>query len=628
MMKRRILLATINADLGRFSLSIEFLAAKILNDPGLNRKIRLIKKSFPSNTSRTKIYHQIIRYSPHLIGFSCYVWNLTNILELASSIRNVLPRTLIVLGGPATAGIGERILEKYTCLDAVVAGEGEETFSQMIIGWLENERLDPIPGTIARQGKRVVAGPPRPPTKNLSKLPSPYDALKITAQNGVFELPFQTMRGCTRNCFYCYYGKNLPTIRLFSLKQIRNNLEKIRQAGFRSIGIIDPNLFCYQEHAKNIIRIISSKGLRFQAEANAEDLNDEAIELLAKSTCYQINIGLQSCNPLTLKLCGRSFNLKQFENNVRQLAKKAPDITLQIDLIYGLPGDTLDDFMNTLDFAFSLPIEGIHFFPLQALPGTPLFERPEKWGIRYNPNPPHMVYKSSTSFYEDKRQVPLSNCLLYWLSSAISRRALRYILDKIPHLPSQFFIRLIAWDRNGEKKFTDPKPINSFTLKKFHYLLSGVKHIYPGVFSAWEYDFIGEWARFKRYLERVEKKSCPGRYDLKISQKEGILWKRSNNHLIGFFRLGAKFSPGVLKPEPLKENLKRMLILKDFKGNIQCNEIPEGMENLLKLFGRPRTLESYLTAQGKESIYKRHAFLLYAREKGLIQTTKIPGTPC
>jgi hypothetical protein len=66
-------------------------------------------------------------------------------------------------------------------------------------------------------------------------------------------------------------------------------------------------------------------------------------------------------------------------------------------------------------------------------------------------------------------------------------------------------------------------------------------------------------------------------------------------------------------------------MLKDLKGNIQCYEIPEGMENLLKFFGKPKTLESYLAAQGKESIYKRHAFLLYAREKGLIQTTGISG---
>jgi hypothetical protein len=402
-------------------------------------------------------------------------------------------------------------------------------------------------------------------------------------------------------------------------------LEKIKKAGFRSIGVIDPNLFNYQDHAKKIIRLISGNGLRFQAEANAEDLNDEIIDLLAKSTCYQINIGLQSCNLLTLKLCGRSFDLKLFERNVRQLAKKAPDITIQIDLIYGLPGDIIDDFLKTLDFAFSLPIEGIHFFHLQALPGTPLYEQPGKWGIRYNPSPPHMVYKSGTSFYEDKRREPLSNCLLYWLSSTISRGVLRYILDKVPDTPSQFFIRFIAWDQNRKKIFTDPKPVNSFTLEKLHYLLSGVKHLYPGVFSAWEYDFIGEWARFKRCLERVEKKSCQKKSDLKISQKERVLWKRSNNHLISLFRFGAEFSPGILKPKPLKENTKRILMLKDFKGNISCYEIPEGMENLLKFFGKPKTLESYLTAQGKESIYKRHAFLLYAREKGLIQTTGISG---
>jgi len=99
MMKHRILLATINADPGRFSLSIEFLAAKILNNPELKRKFRLIKKSFPSRTPQEKIFHQIVTHTPQIIGFSCYVWNLTAILELASSIKSALPKTPIVLEG-------------------------------------------------------------------------------------------------------------------------------------------------------------------------------------------------------------------------------------------------------------------------------------------------------------------------------------------------------------------------------------------------------------------------------------------------------------------------------------------------------------------------------------------------
>lgn len=70
-------------------------------------------------------------------------------------------------------------------------------------------------------------------------------------------------------------------------------------------------------------------------------------------------------------------------------------------------------------------------------------------------------------------------------------------------------------------------------------------------------------------------------------------------------------------------------MLKDFKGYIQCDEISEGIENLLNFFRKPKTLESYLAAQGEESIYKRHAFLLYVREKGLIQPAGITGEkPC
>ncbi len=133
-MKRRVTLATINADSRRLSLSIEFLAARIYSDYKLRRKICLIKKAYPAPTSPEKIIHQTLSRSPHLIGFSCYVWNMEAILELASEIKENLPETLIVIGGPETAGLEEKILQEYPCINGVVVGEGEETFARWLAG--------------------------------------------------------------------------------------------------------------------------------------------------------------------------------------------------------------------------------------------------------------------------------------------------------------------------------------------------------------------------------------------------------------------------------------------------------------------------------------------------------------
>lgn len=631
-MKRRVVLSSINVDFRRYSLSVEFLAAKILADPQLRRKIRLIKKTYPYQTPRKKIFKQIVAQSPHLVGFSCYIWNITQILQLAKDIKNDSPKTLVVLGGPEMAGMAGNILKEHPFIDGVVMGEGEETFARMMAGWLENDKLAPVPGAAVRQEGRICTGPTRPLIDEMDKIPSPYQCLKpssfrIPGMDANSTPPLQTLRGCNKGCLYCYYGKSFPSVRFFSLDRVNSDLEKIKEAGEKTVGLIDPNFFCNHDHAEGVIRLLSGKGLEFQVEANAEDMNEKVIDLLVASSCYQVNIGLQSANPAALKLCGRPYDMELFETNLRLLAQKAPDIAIELDLIYGLPGDTLEGFLNSLDFAFSLPADVVHFFRLLALHGTPFYEQPERWGIRFDPNPPRRVIKTCSFFYEDKNQVPLANCMTYWFSSTALMAVLRYFLNKSSDPPSQFFTLLIAGDRK-RKKLIGTAEVNSrlkpSRLSDFRYILSLVKQIYPDVFPDRELEFIEEWFKLKRCLDKLEKKSYPKKSDREISKKEGTLWMRSNKHVTGRFRLSPRNNIKVLAPKPLQGKAEQYLIQRDPKGGIVCYEIPEEMETLLKFFGRAKTIESYLTAHVGVPLIKRHAFIMFARENGFIQPVARP----
>jgi tRNA A37 methylthiotransferase MiaB len=620
-MKRRVFLATINSIPHRFSLSIELLAAKIYGDVGLCQKISLIKKTYLAKTPTKKILQQILKSSPHLVAFSCYVWNIKEILELASAIKNDLTQTLIVLGGPETAGIEGKILEKYPFIDCVVMGEGEGTLAHMLESWLQDDSLHLVPGTMIREKDRIITGPYRPPIRDLSKIPSPFNNLIPSPKNKDIMFPLQTLRGCTRSCFYCYYGKGFSTIRYFPVERGGEDLERIKKAGGEFIGIIDPNFFCHIDHAEKVLRILSKKQLRFHVEMNADDLDDKAIDLLAASKCRQINFGLQSANPRTLKLCGRRCNLQRFESNLRRLAKKAPKISKKLDLIYGLPGDTLPDFLNSLDFAFSLPVDEIHFFPLVVIPGTFFYEQPEKWGILFDPNPPHLVYKTCSFFHEDENYIPIANCLLYWFSSYILRAILQYILEKITDPPSQFITRLIAWDGKRKKRITSPHMRNQLKgtrLSDLRYILSGVGCLYPNTFLAQELEFFEEWFNFKRCLERLEKRPRPRKIDSKISGKEKTLWKCSAQNIIGRFRFKPRPDLKNLIPEPLKEKPQQFLIQENTEGEDLCYEIPEGMENLLKFFRKPKTIESYLAAPGDGSKIERYIWIQHAQKEGLI----------
>jgi uncharacterized Fe-S cluster-containing radical SAM superfamily protein len=625
-MKRRVVLGAINCYSRRFSLSVEFLAARILSDPGIARKIRVIKKIYPYQTTPKKIIQQVLGVSADLVGFSCYVWNISQILEVSSAIKKNSPNTLIILGGPETAGRGGKILEEHLYIDGVVMGEGEETLAQVLAGWLQHDKLDPVPGIAVRQGKQIYIGPPRPLTEDLSKIPSPYGNLKFSAKNKSAMMPLQTVRGCNRKCFYCYYGKSFSTIRFFPLERVEEDLEKIKKAGFQTIGIIDPSFFCNKDHAAGVIRIISKKGLLFGVEANSEDLDEKSIDLLVSSSCYQVNFGVQSTNPKTQKLCGRSADLKLFETNLRRLAQKCPGINIYLDLIYGLPGDTIDDFLNSFDFASSLPVDKVHAYRLLALPGTPFYERPEKWGIRFDPNPPYWVYKTCSFFHEDKRNIPLANnCMGYWFSSHFLRIVSRYILEKIADPPSQFFIKIMTWE-GKRKKMTFTSDINNqlkiSRLSDLRYMLSGVKHIYPDIFSNQELEFIEEWYKFQLYLYRLKQKTPPRTNDQQVSDNGEMLWKRSENLLIGHFRIKPNLDSDNMVIGPLTEKSRRFALQKDSQGIIRIYEVSEGIEKLLKYFRQPKVLKSYLTAPGNESAVERHIRIQYAKEKGFIRAVK------
>lgn len=621
-MKRRVVLSTINIDARRYSLSVEFLAARILDDPLLSRNIRLFKKTFPERTPSQDIVARILRIAPDLIGFSCYVWNMTATLEIAAKIKAERPNAVIVLGGPETAGRVDKSLEAHPAIDAVVMGEGEETFAEMLGMWLEHGELTPVPGAAVRHRGRVDVGPPRPMIRELDTLPSPYEHLNASSfripgmqENSV--PPVQTLRGCNRGCQYCYYGKNFPKVRYFSPDRISRDLDRIKACGEGIVNLIDPNFFCNPDHAGTVIRLLAEKGLRFQVEANADDLRKKNVGLLIDSTCYQINVGLQSVNPGTLKRCGRPFHRDRFEANLNQLTERAPHIPLEMDIIYGLPGDTVDDFLRTLDYAFTLPVRRIHVFRLLALPGTPFHERPEKWGIEFDPAPPHRVRKTCSFFFEDEKQIPIGNSLDYWFSSNIQCSILRFLLEKAASPPSKFLTRFIAWDA-GRKRMLHGEEgrLKETRLSDLRYMLSGAREIFPGVLSEMELDYVEEWFSFNQCLLRLLRpRQEAGNAD--AAAMEWGLWRVSNRHVVRRFRINPP-SPYAVEPEQPKPNAERFLIRKNHYNRVQIYGITGAMEGFLDYFARPRLLESYLAAPNGESPTVRRALISYARENGFI----------
>lgn len=328
---------------------------------------------------------------PRAIGFSMYVWNRAACLEITTELRRILPEVLIFAGGPEATADPDGVLREGV-LDFVIAGEGEGPFAALCKHLLAGSELPDIPGLI-RNGD--PARTPVLPANNLDTIPSPYlnGVLDCGSYDGIL---WQLSRGCTFACDFCFDARGNSGVRRFSLERIEAELRHFAVNGVSQVFVLDSTFNQDVKRAKNILRLIReiAPQIHFHFEVRSEFIDREMAQLFAQITC-SLQIGLQCANPLVLKRVGRSFDRDDFSRRVGLLNDSGA--VFGFDLIYGLPGDTLSSFCNSLDYALSLYPNHIDIFPLAILPGTRLAARGAEQGLLWENKPPYTLL-SSVSF--------------------------------------------------------------------------------------------------------------------------------------------------------------------------------------------------------------------------------------
>lgn len=328
--------------------------------------------------------------NPRAIGFSMYVWNRAASLEIANELRKVLPETLIFAGGPEATADPCGVLQDGI-LDFVIAGEGETPFAALCEHLLAGRDLSDIPGVI-------FAGKTTPtaelPIVNLDTIPSPYlnGVIDTRSYTGIL---WQLARGCSFACDFCFDARDSHGVRRFSLERVEAELRHFAASGVSQIFVLDSTFNQDAKRAKHILRMIKkiAPQIHFHFEVRSEFIDREMADLFAQITC-SLQIGLQSADPLVLKQVGRSFDRDDFSRRVGLLNDSGA--VFGFDLIYGLPGDTLSGFCNSLDYALSLYPNHLDIFPLAVLPGTRLASSGTEQGLLWQNFPPYTLLSTDS----------------------------------------------------------------------------------------------------------------------------------------------------------------------------------------------------------------------------------------
>ena len=345
--------------------------------------------------SESGLVEEILAREPWLVGFSCYLWNIDRTLWVARELKARKPELLIVLGGPEITGDNAWVLESGV-IDYAAVGEGEQTFSellQMLISGEDTGQL--IPGLWRASNPQLPLF--RKPLANLSDVSSPYLAGILDAADERMLL-LETIRGCVFKCKFCYYPKSYDALYFVDEDKIVANLRHARQAAATEVVLLDPTLN-QRKDFDDFLRLLARENHDHQftyfGELRAEGIKTETAKLLRAANFTEVEIGLQSIDPAAQTLMDRRNNLKAFERGVSAMIDAG--IRVKVDLIIGLPGDTVASVRRGFDYLTSSKLfTSTQVFNLAILPGTAFRHEAEQLGLKYQARPPYYVYETPT----------------------------------------------------------------------------------------------------------------------------------------------------------------------------------------------------------------------------------------
>lgn len=423
-----------------------------------------------------KFIKQAFLNPPDVIGLSVYYWNIDISQYLIKCIREKFgSNPIIVVGGPVIDSDEQeqyRYLKKvFSGADAIVLNEGEISFNNILKKTIENRKnvfKDPIDGVTFLDGDKLVKGRPVGLTMDLSKMGSPYlsgllDQFMITD----YQPLIQTSRFCPYTCSFCVSGKNRGKLRGYPIEQVKEELiyvsKKYADRPHHTMYMADENFGILKrdvEIAEAIKKCKDDYGypqsVAFYNDKRFTETSRKILEILKEQTQMGVVLALQTENPLSLEASNRR-NVTSEEIDDAIMWAKGLNLSTSTDLIFGLPNDTRDQFIQTLDRTIKRGFDEVIVLNLLLMDGVEM-NRPsyrKKYDIKtkyrilgtyygkeddkFLAEHEEVVVSSNTFTYDDFLEIRNMNFMFY---AVFNLNFHKWFFQFVKHLgitPSKFF---------------------------------------------------------------------------------------------------------------------------------------------------------------------------------------------
>ena len=390
---------------GYQSLALGYLRAYAQADRRLGGRVAFQTLDLTVDLDPWWVAWRVLGLEPDVLGVSVTCWNARAVYEVCRIVGHVRPECAIVLGGPEVGPIATDVLASHAHVHAVVRGEGEATFADLLGTLAGGGKAWRVDGVTARKADEIVAAPDRGLIADLDSIPSPYLAGVLLPVDGGAYL--ETYRGCPHRCEYCFEGKGYGRLRRFSDERVAAEIRAVASApGVRSFSFIDPVFNLTSDRLAMLADVLAphaERGVRLHTvEVDVERIDDAAASHLARAGVASVETGPQSVGERALATCARAFDADRFRAGVGALRRAG--ISVECDLIVGLPGDDVFDFLGGLRFVLDLDPGSVQSSTLHVLPGTGLWDRAAELGLGFDPEPPHEVIATPDVTFRDLRR--------------------------------------------------------------------------------------------------------------------------------------------------------------------------------------------------------------------------------
>ena len=363
----------------------------------------VVVKEYTINQIRDDILKDIYLEQPDVVCFSCYIWNISFVRELVPDLKKILPQAEFWAGGPEVSYDAVEFLKKNPAFFGVMVGEGEETFHELAGYYIERkpETLSGIRGVAFRdenKGRDIVHTGWRE-LMDLSKVPFAYSNLTEFKNRIIY---YESSRGCPFSCSYCLSSID-KKLRFRDIELVKKELQFFIDNKVPQVKFVDRTFNCKHDHAMEIWRYITENDngiTNFHFEISADLLRAEELALMKtmRPGLIQLEIGVQSTNPQTIKAIRRTMDFEKLKGIVEQIHSFG-NIHQHLDLIAGLPYEGYDSFHKSFCDVYALRPEQFQLGFLKVLKGSHMMEMTGEYQILYKDREPYEVLSTAWMTY-------------------------------------------------------------------------------------------------------------------------------------------------------------------------------------------------------------------------------------